>query len=186
MRYARGVLLLAIFGLLAAGCGKKAQPVPAPEAPRPMQEAPPPPVVDTPSDAPAPTTALSEEEIFNRKTLEELNAERPLVDAFFDYDQWHVRNDARPGLQKNAEWLRRWSSTRVTISGHCDSRGTSEYNLALGERRAEAVKDYLVNLGVQPERLLVVSKGADSPVCESEAETCWQDNRRAHLVITAK
>jgi peptidoglycan-associated lipoprotein len=135
----------------------------------------------------APTGAtLSEEEIFARKTLDELNAERPLGDAFFDFDQWRIRNDALPVLQKNAEWMRRWTTTRVTIEGHCDARGTSGYNLALGERRAHAVKEYLVNLGVASDRLLVVSKGEESPVCFEEHEGCWQQNRRAHPVITAK
>jgi peptidoglycan-associated lipoprotein len=82
--------------------------------------------------------------------------------------------------------VRRWSSTRVTIEGHCDVRGTSEYNLALGERRASAVRSYLINLGIEPERLLVVSKGEDSPVGTGDNESCWRENRRGHFVITAK
>jgi peptidoglycan-associated lipoprotein len=130
--------------------------------------------------------SLTEEELFARKTLEELNAERPLGDAFFDYDQYTIRDDARPVLQQSAEWLRRWTSTRVTIEGHCDSRGTTEYNLALGERRGNAVKEYLISLGVGGDRLLVVSKGEESPVCFAELESCWQQNRRAHPIITAK
>jgi peptidoglycan-associated lipoprotein len=89
-------------------------------------------------------------------------------------------------LQANAEWLRRWPSTRVTIEGHCDSRGTSEYNLALGERRANAVREYLVSLGVAADRLVVVSKGEETPVCFEEHEGCWQQNRRGHPIITAK
>jgi peptidoglycan-associated lipoprotein len=130
--------------------------------------------------------SLSEDELFARKTLEELNAERPLGDAFFDYDQYTIGNDARAVLQQNADWLRRWTSTRVTIEGHCDSRGTTEYNLALGERRGNAVKQYLISLGVGADRLLVVSKGEESPVCFEEHERCWQQNRRAHPIITTK
>jgi peptidoglycan-associated lipoprotein len=117
--------------------------------------------------------ALTDEEIFSRKTLEELNAERPLGDAFVDLDQSILREDARPVLQKNAEWLLRWTSTRITIEGHCDERGTSQYNLALGERRASAAQDYLVSLGVPRDRVLVVSRGEESPACTESHEACW-------------
>lgn len=170
-------------------CGKKAPPVPAPVSPPPIvQEAPPPPPppLTPPEPTPAPTATLSEDEIFARKTLDELNAERPLGDVFFDFDSSSIRDDARGILQKNAAWLQRWTSTRITLEGHCDARGTSEYNLALGDRRAAAVKDYLVNLGVTAERILVVSKGEEAPVCMDEAESCWQQNRRGHPIITAK
>ncbi len=129
---------------------------------------------------------MTEEELFARKTLEELNAERPLGAAFFDLDQSTIRDDARALLQKNAEWMRRWPSTRITVEGHCDSRGTSEYNLALGERRAAAVRDYLVSLGVAPDRVKTVSKGKETPVCTEENESCSQQNRRGHPIITAK
>jgi peptidoglycan-associated lipoprotein len=190
MRYRTAVLMLTICALVVvAACGKRVQPVAVPTTSVPaVEEAPPPPpppVVDAPT-APAPAAALTEDEIFARKTLDELNAERPLAAAFFDYDQWQVREDARSGLQKNAEWLRRWPSTRVTIEGHCDARGTSEYNLALGDRRANGVGDYLMSLGIAPDRLLVVSKGEEAPFCASYTEECWQQNRRGHFVITAK
>jgi hypothetical protein len=79
-----------------------------------------------------------------------------------------------------------WTSTRITVEGHCDSRGTAEYNLALGERRASAVKDYLVSLGIAPDRIATVSKGEETPVCLEESEGCWQQNRRGHPIITAK
>ena len=129
---------------------------------------------------------LTEDEIFQRKTLAQLNAERPLGDVFFDYDQSAVRDDARAPLQGNADYLRRWTSVRLTIEGHCDSRGSSEYNLALGDRRANAVKDYLVSLGVAADRVTVVSKGKEQPFCMEENEACWQQNRRGHVLITAK
>ncbi|OFW36847.1 MAG: hypothetical protein A3F70_13035 [Acidobacteria bacterium RIFCSPLOWO2_12_FULL_67_14] len=110
----------------------------------------------------------------------------PLGDAFFDYDMSAIRTDAQATLQKNAEHLRRWSSTRATIEGHADSRGTNEYNLALGDRRANAVRDYLVNLGISGDRLLAVTRGEESPQCTEENEDCWQRNRRGHFVFTAK
>ena len=105
---------------------------------------------------------------------------------FFDYDKSEIREDGRAALQKNAEWLRRWTSTRILVEGHCDSRGTNEYNIALGDRRATSVRDYLVSLGVPVDRVSVVSKGEEAPFCTQEAESCWSQNRRGHFLITAK
>jgi len=190
MTYVRLMALLVLCApLVLASCGKRVQPIAAAIPPPPtVEEAPPPPPPPAPEpDPPAPpAAALTEEEIFARKTLDELNAERPLGDALFDFDQWTIREDARAILQANAEWLRRWPSTRITVEGHCDSRGTSEYNLALGERRANAVREYLVSLGVAADRLVVVSKGEETPACFEEHEGCWQQNRRGHPIITAK
>jgi peptidoglycan-associated lipoprotein len=115
-----------------------------------------------------------------------LNAERPLGDVFFNLDESSIREDSRGPLQKNADWMKRWTSTRVTVEGHCDERGTAEYNLALGERRANAVKQYLISLGVPADRVAVVSKGKESPFCSESNESCWQQNRRGHFLITAK
>jgi peptidoglycan-associated lipoprotein len=115
-----------------------------------------------------------------------LNAERPLDDNFFDFDKSEIREDARAPLQRNADWMKRWTSTQVTIEGHCDSRGSAEYNLGLGTRRATAVKDYLVSLGVPANRIIVISKGKEQPFCTEENESCWQQNRRGHFIITAK
>jgi peptidoglycan-associated lipoprotein len=129
---------------------------------------------------------LTEDEIFARKTLDELNKERPLADVYFDYDQSSIRADAQATLQKNAEFLRRWPSTRVTVEGHADSRGTNEYNLGLGDRRASAVRDYLVSLGIAADRVLAVTRGEESPQCTQENEACWQQNRRGTFVFTAK
>ena len=118
--------------------------------------------------------------------MEQLNSERPLADVFFDLDESVIRSDARAPLQANATWMRRWPSTAITIEGHADSRGSSEYNLALGSRRADVVKQYLVELGIPTNRLTVVSKGKEQPFCTEESETCWQQNRRGHFLITAK
>jgi len=136
--------------------------------------------------APAPPRALTEEEIFSKKTVEQLNAEMPLADVSFDYDMSMIRDDQRAILQKNADYMRRWTSVRVTVEGHADSRGTSEYNLALGERRGNAVKDYLVGLGIAAERMVVISKGEESPLCTEETEGCFARNRRGHFIISAK
>ena len=136
--------------------------------------------------APAPSAPLTDDELFQRKTLDQLNAERPLGDVFFDLDQSEVRADARPVLQTNADWMKKWTATQVMLEGHADSRGSSEYNLALGTRRANSVRDYLVSLGVPTARVTVVSKGKEAPFCVDENEACWQQNRRGHFVITAK
>jgi peptidoglycan-associated lipoprotein len=135
---------------------------------------------------PPPPRALTEDEIFARKTLDQLNAEMPLGDVFFDLDESAVREDQRATLQRNADFMRRWTSTRVTIEGHADSRGSNQYNLALGQLRGSSVKDYLVGLGIAADRLVVVSRGEESPQCTDETEACWTRNRRDRFVITAK
>jgi peptidoglycan-associated lipoprotein len=191
----RLALIVALTALVTAtACAKKipppAPPAPPPAAPPPQAAArPPTPPAPTPPPPPVPAPApapLTEDELFARKSLEQVNAERPLSDAFFDLDKAEIRDDARPILQKDADWMKRWASTVVTVEGHCDSRASAEYNLALGSRRAMAVKDYLVSLGVQGNRVTVVSKGKEQPVCTEEAEDCWQRNRRGHFLITAK
>ena len=173
-----------------SACGKKVPPPPAPAPPPPpaVPAAPPaPPPPPAPAAAPPATPrALTEDEVFSRKSVEQLNAERPLTDAFFDYDKSDLREDGRASLQKDAEYLKKWSSIIVSVEGHCDTRGSSEYNLALGSRRATAVKDYLVSLGVAANRVTVVSKGKEQPFCTEETESCWQQNRRGHFIITAK
>ena len=180
--------LCAILGITAAACKT---PVPAPAAtppPPPAAPAPPPPPPPQPTPPPPPPapTPLTEEQIFSQKTVEQLNAEKPMAEAYFDLDQSALRDDARAAVSRNADWMKRWMSTRVTVEGHCDSRGSAEYNLALGQRRASAVKDYLVSLGVSADRVTVVSKGKEQPVCTEQNEACWQLNRRGHPVITAK
>jgi peptidoglycan-associated lipoprotein len=180
--------LCAILGLTAAAC-KRPVPAPAP-APAPPPAAPPapppPPPPPPPAPPPPPPQALTEEQIFSQKTVDQLNAEKPLADVFFDLDSSTLRDDARSALSRSADWMKRWTTTRVTLEGHADSRGTPEYNLALGQRRASAVKDYLVSLGVAGDRVSVVSKGKEQPVCTEENEACWQQNRRGHPIITAK
>jgi peptidoglycan-associated lipoprotein len=149
--------------------------------------APPTPAPPPPRTAAAPAaTPLTEEELFRRKSLDDLNAEHPLSDVFFDYDQITLRDDARQMLQQDARWLSRWPQAEVRIDGHCDERGTPEYNLSLGSRRAAAVREYLIDLGVKPERLVARSLGKEAPFCQDEGESCWSQNRRGHFEITAK
>ena len=110
----------------------------------------------------------------------------PLGDAYFDLDKSDVRGDAQSALQKDSDWLKKWTSVRVQVEGHADERGSAGYNLALGSRRATSVKDYLVNLGIAGSRIDIVSKGKEAPACMEHNESCWQQNRRGHFVITAK
>lgn len=107
----------------------------------------------------------------------------PLDDIFFDYDSSGLSLDARELLNLNAEWLRANPTARIEIEGHCDSRGTIEYNLGLGARRATAVREYLVSVGISPDRMSTISYGKELPVCQEETPACWSQNRRAHLVV---
>jgi peptidoglycan-associated lipoprotein len=113
-------------------------------------------------------------------------AKRYLTDAFFAFDSSELDETARGALQKNVEFMKRRGTSQVTVEGHADSRGTNEYNLALGERRAAVVRDYLVSLGVPANRMTIVSKGEEQPFCTEETEGCWQQNRRGHFVVTAR
>jgi len=147
------------------------------------------PASPVPSAGPAATseaTPLSESELFERMTLDDLNASHPLNDVFFDYDATTLRDEARQVLQRDAQWLAKWPQTKIRIAGHCDERGTEEYNLALGDRRAVTVRDYLTSLGVNPDRIQTVTLGKESPFCTATGESCWAQNRRGHFVITNK
>jgi len=156
-------------------------------APAPTVTPPPPaPPAAARTSVARPPAALTEDELFRRKSLQELNAERPLNDVFFDLDGDALRDDGRTALQRDAAWLAKWPQTHVLVEGHCDERGSAEYNLALGDRRAEMVKQYLTSLGVAPDRVEVRTLGKEAPFCSEEAESCWSQNRRGHFVITAK
>jgi len=129
--------------------------------------------VATPPPPPPPPPAESIEDLF-RKNVQ---------DAFFDFDKSDVRSDAREALTKTGQFLRSYSQVRVTIEGHCDERGSTEYNLALGDKRAQAAKQFLISLGVPAERMDTVSYGKERPFCTTHDEDCWQQNRRAHFVM---
>ena len=110
-------------------------------------------------------------------------ASSPLKDVFFDFDRYDLSTDARGTLRANADWLKSNSAARVEIEGHCDERGTNEYNLALGAKRAQAARDYLATLGIAADRLSTISYGEEIPVCREQTESCWKQNRRARFVL---
>ncbi len=169
----RTLILALAVGLLAAfaaGCAKKA--VEAPPAPPPAppvvqaEPTPTPPPAETPAPAPAPKVTAAD-----------------FTDAFFDYDSYALREDARAALDLAAKLLRENADVSLTIEGHCDERGTVEYNQALGEKRANAARDYLTNAGVPAARLQTVSYGKERPFAEGHDESAWAQNRRAHFVL---
>ena len=188
----RATVTMALLLLVTLwGCAKKEPPVtrPLPPPPPPTEQpttvpAPPEPVAETPVVAPAP--APLKEDKLATGTLDELNRESPLKPVFFDLDSAELTADAQATLTADADVLKKYSRWVVTIEGHCDERGTAEYNLALGERRAVAAKTYLVSLGIDGDRLRPVSYGKEFPFDPGHNEEAWAKNRRGHFVITAK
>ena len=180
--------MFVVIALVAADCAKKKLP-PATVAPPPVElpptagNAPPPTRVD---DAlPVPAQPLGEDAIANR-SLDDLNRDSPLRPLYFALDSSDVDADGQQVLQANAAVMKKYPTWQVTIEGHCDERGTAEYNLALGERRALAVRQYLVSLGIAAERLRTVSYGKEFPFDPGHGESAWSRNRRANFVVTAK
>ena len=114
------------------------------------------------------------------------SAEAGLRDVFFGYDSWTITEDGRQSLTQDAQWIKANAGALVKIEGHCDERGTLAYNLVLGEKRAKAVRNYLVELGVGANRLSVVSYGKERPFCNERSESCYQQNRRGHVVVRSK
>jgi peptidoglycan-associated lipoprotein len=115
-------------------------------------------------------------------SLQEL-FDKEVKDAFYDLDKADIRADARDALSQTAQFLRSYPQLKVAIEGHCDERGSTEYNLALGDRRAAAAKQFLVSLGISADRMQTVSYGKERPFCSASTEECWQQNRRAHIVM---
>jgi peptidoglycan-associated lipoprotein len=109
-----------------------------------------------------------------------------LEDVFFDYDKSEIREDQKDALARDAAWLKKYPASETTVEGHCDERGTREYNLALGERRASAAKEYLVSLGIDATRIKTISYGKERPFAEGSTEEAWAKNRRGHFVVTKK
>jgi len=179
------LLILSIACLLVfsfvTSCKKKVEQAPPP--PPQVQEQPP---VEKVEQPPAKPPVLTEEEIFERKSLEELNAEKPMGMIHFDYDKFFIRDDAKSALEANAAYLKNWKSVNVLIEGHCDERGTEEYNLALGEKRAKSTYDYLISLGISADRLKIISYGKSQPFDMGHNEISWQKNRRAQFTIIEK
>ena len=188
----RSVALILFTAIFAVACGKKAPvetPQPPPPAPPPATQpkpTPPPPPPPPAKEPPAPPRVPTEAEIFASWSLDQLNEKGLLADVYFAYDVADLSEQARATLGKNADVLKKWPTTKVMVEGHADSRGTSEYNMALGERRAAAAREYLAGLGIDVSRLTIVSKGEEEPTCRDEAESCWSTNRRARFFFTAK
>jgi peptidoglycan-associated lipoprotein len=136
-----------------------------------------------PSSSTRESPAPSSLEALRRGDSTATPASSPLKDIYFDFDRYDLRADARDVLKANADWLKRNASARIEIEGHCDERGTNEYNLALGAKRAQSAKDYLITLGISAEQLSTISYGEEVPVCKENSEGCWQKNRRARFVI---
>jgi peptidoglycan-associated lipoprotein len=118
----------------------------------------------------------------HESSLDELFTQE-VKDAYFDLDKADIRADAKDALSMTAQFLRSYPQVKVVLEGHCDERGSTEYNLALGDRRAQAAKDFLVSLGVPADRMQTISYGKERPFCNDHTEACWQQNRRAHFVM---
>jgi peptidoglycan-associated lipoprotein len=177
--------------MIAAACSKKTPPVARPMPP-PSTTAggagtaggPPPPPPE-PLSEPVPVPPMPEDTIGSR-SLDELNRDSPLKPVYYDLDSADLSPTAQQALQENAQVLKKYGTWHITVEGHCDERGTAEYNLALGERRAIIARDYLVSLGIPATRLKTVSYGKEFPFDTAHNDAAWSKNRRAHFVITAK
>ena len=187
----RALAGVALVGLLGASCVRNPTPV------EPERPAPPPgarqvaPVTPRPPAArnavpPPPLPPPLPEEDFASRPLEEINRAAPLQAVFFGYDSSELDAAGRAAVEANADLLAQNPLWVIAIEGHCDSRGTPEYNLALGERRAYAVRDHLVSLGISPDRVQTISYGEEFPFVPGETEDAWAANRRAHFVVTGQ
>ena len=191
MKAARSIAtLIAVAALMTAvACSKKnppvARPVPPPMAPNTVPSrppAPPEPVREPPVVPPEPVR----DDAISSASLDDLNKTSPLKPVYYELDSSDLSAANQKTLDENAALLKRYSTWAVTVEGHCDERGTAEYNLALGERRAIAVRAYLVALGISADRLRTVSYGKEFPFDPGHDEVAFAKNRRAHFVITAK
>jgi peptidoglycan-associated lipoprotein len=187
----RSLVLFLVLAIGAASCSRRqppaTTPAPAPAPPPATSTAPPPapPATRVDDALPVPSEPIAEDSIGNR-TLDDLNRDSPFKPVFFGVDSAELDDAGRAIVSENAGLLKKYSTWVVTVEGHCDERGTAEYNLALGERRAVAVKSYLVSLGVAPDRIRTVSYGKEFPFDPGHDEKAWNSNRRAQFVITAK
>jgi len=191
MSLRQAVIVCAVLCAGAVACGKKTPPVARPFPPPPPASSP-----STPARPPAPPEPVAEptivppepvrDDAISSASLDDLNKNSPLKPVFFELDSSDLGAASQKVLDENAALLKRYSAWTVTIEGHCDERGTAEYNLALGERRAITARAYLVSLGIPADRLRTVSYGKEFPFDPGHDENAYQKNRRAHFVITAK
>jgi peptidoglycan-associated lipoprotein len=172
------VFSVALFG--AMGCSQQAAPKP--------QEGSAPQKIEAKQQTAKATPAKTQDsslQAFQKGTLGKGADAGPLQDINFDFDRYDLRPDAKAILNNHAAWLKAHPSAKVVVEGHCDDRGTSEYNLALGAKRAETVRRYLLDLGASPNTLSNISYGEELPLCKEQNAACWAKNRRAHFVVTA-
>ncbi|HEX7484930.1 MAG TPA: peptidoglycan-associated lipoprotein Pal [Vicinamibacterales bacterium] len=184
------IVLAAVVSLSLGACHKRVPPVARPVAP------PPPDTVAMPTKPPAPPEPVKEpvvtpptpivENRVSSASLDEINKNSPLKPVFFDYDSAEISADGQKILDGNAEVLKKSTGWVITIEGHCDERGTAEYNLALGERRAVSARTYLVSLGIPADRIRTVSYGKEFPFDPAHNDAAWAKNRRDHFVVTQK
>ena len=179
------LLSIVVGGTLVTACVRNPPPV--------EPDVPPPPLAPAieestarptlPSAPPSPPAIVGDDD-FKFRNLEELNRDSPLRAVFFDYDSTELNSAGLSTLDHNADVLRRYATWIITIEGHCDERGTPEYNLGLGERRAVVVREYLLTLGFDAVRIQTISYGKEFPFDPGHNEEAWANNRRAHFVIT--
>jgi peptidoglycan-associated lipoprotein len=179
---------LLLLGMVFAGCStpKVVQPL-QPEQQQPQK----PEVTAKESERKIteirPTDQMTAQQLAKIVTKEELPQYKEMSglfqDIYFNYDEYQIQPNSKPVLDKVSSWLLKNSSAKISAEGHCDERGTNEYNLALGDKRAKSVRNYLTALGIAPGRIQTISYGEEKPVCEEKAEQCWAKNRRVHFVV---
>jgi len=188
-----GAVAVVVLLATAVACGGKKPPVARPSPPPPVATAS---GTTAPTRPPAPPEPVAEptivpaepvkEDAIASASLDDLNRNSPLKPLFFELDSSDVSTEGRAVLDANAAALKKYPTWTITIEGHCDERGSAEYNLALGERRAVAARTYLVSLGIPADRLRTVSYGKEFPFDAGHDEPAYAKNRRAHFVVTAK
>jgi peptidoglycan-associated lipoprotein len=183
------IFSIIVMAMVSGACAKKVPPVAKP-APPPSGTGTgtgtPPPGPPEPIAEPTIVPAMPPEDTVGSKSLDDLNRDSPLSPVFFALDSSDIDAAGQAALQQNAGVLKQYGTWQITIEGHADERGSAEYNLALGERRALAARDYLVSLGIAANRVRTVSYGKEFPFDPARTEAAYAKNRRAHFVITAK
>ncbi len=187
-RWRSATVLTLLLTLVLIGCAKR---------PATTAVSAPPPTTGSATVTPPPTTAMTPLSPGTtvtppaaapptRPPVEQFHPVAELQDIHFDFDKYDIRPGDAKILGTNAAWLKSHDDQLLLVEGHCDERGTNEYNLALGERRAKATMNYLVSQGVQANRVTIISYGEERPLCTEHSETCWAKNRRAHFLVKAR
>lgn len=181
--------ILMIAGIFISGCAHKST-IKEPESLQTQNQKPASEqkqISDNQADKKISQETVSSKESANTPSIDSLRLinelQAKMMDIHFDYDKYLIRNDERPILKQVAETLRKNGNLKVTIEGNCDERGTTEYNLALGDKRANAAKDYLLSLGIPSGRMDAISYGKEKPLCTESNDACWAKNRRDHFVL---